>query len=215
MAVALSVVVVCISFAYTAILTQTKAVDVNLCFYFLVTEDMRVDASAVFIKLEGGAGYLLRDEGKEYVVLSVYLEENDGRMVREALARQGKSTQIISVGIKTIYLKLAKDKEKSNVYMGAFQCLRGYAKALAEIILYLDSGGTQEACKRVLQPLIRQMLFLSEEYMEGYPAFSRVCRTTANSLAEIYNGTIYVRDLRYLLCELAEKSVSLALRFSL
>ena len=108
----MSVVVVCISFAYTAILTQTKAVDVNLCFYFLVTEDMRVDASAVFIKLEGGAGYLLRDEGKEYVVLSVYLEENDGRMVREALARQGKSTQIISVGIKTIYLKLAKDKEK-------------------------------------------------------------------------------------------------------
>lgn len=211
----ISTVFVCGVFIYTFILSQTKIVDVNVWFYFLVSEDTRVEAGAEFIKLDGGAGYLLRNNGKDYVVLSVYLEENDGEMVREALAKQGKATRVLSVGIQRLYLKLSKDKKKANIYARAFHCLQSYMKVLTEAASNLEKGGTQEACKRMIQPLIRQLLFLSEQYQELYPAFAKLCRGTADSLAQISNETVYVKDLRYLLCEWAEKTVILATKFSL
>ena len=128
----ISTVFVCGVFIYAFILSQTKIVDVNVWFYFLVSEDTRVEAGAEFIKLDGGAGYLLRNNGKDYVVLSVYLEENDGEMVREALAKQGKATRVLSVGIQRLYLKLSKDKKKANIYARAFHCLQSYMKVLTE-----------------------------------------------------------------------------------
>ena len=211
----ISTVFVCGVFIYTFILSQTKIVDVNVWFYFLVSEDTRVEAGAEFIKLDGGAGYLLRNNGKDYVVLSVYLEENDGEMVREALAKQGKATRVLSVGIQRLYLKLSKDKKKANIYARAFHCLQSYMKVLTEAVSNLEKGGTQEACKRMIQPLIRQLLFLSEQYQELYPAFAKLCSGAADSLTQISNETVYVKDLRYLLCEWAEKTVILAAKFSL
>ena len=61
-------------------------VSISAQFHFLVSEDTRIEASAEFIKLEGGAGYLLRENGRDYVVLSVYLDKVDGLAVQEVLA---------------------------------------------------------------------------------------------------------------------------------
>jgi hypothetical protein len=57
------------------------ALDVE--FHFLVSEEKSVEAGAEIMKLEGGAGYILRYKDKEYAVLSVYLSQEDACLCKK------------------------------------------------------------------------------------------------------------------------------------
>lgn len=203
----------CIVYAY--ILSQVKKVDVRASFFYLVTDDVHVEAGAEFVKLEGGAGYLLRYDDKDYVVLSVYLRESDGLTIQTSLSRNGENTKLLHVGVDVLYFKTYSEKKMCGVYVGALQILRSCMTVLNECISRLEKGMTQESCKRVLTPLGNQFHFLSEEYRNSYPSFAKVCRETVEELSALVSQTVYVKDLRYLLCVLSENYVTLASAFAL
>ena len=101
------------------------------------------------------------------------------------------------------------------MYIGALRSLYGCMTVLEGCVARLEKGTTQESCKRLLMPLQRQFNFLSEKYASGYPSFSQLCKQTAHKLADLGTQTLYVKDLRYLLCELADNYTQLSAVFSL
>ena len=82
-----------------------KKVDLKASFHFLVLEEKSVEAGAEFIKLEGGAGYILRYDGKDYAVLSVYLSQEDASAVQKVLALQNRQTDLITVSMPRLCLQ--------------------------------------------------------------------------------------------------------------
>ena len=192
-----------------------KRVRWERAYYFLVSEDTHVEASAEFAKLDGGAGYLLRQGDRDYVALAVYLDEKDGRTVQATLKNAGEQTKLLRVGVQTLYFQTKREKKNADRYIGAFDCLQGCMTVLEECISRLEKGLSQEKCRRILSELKNQFAFLSKDYGVEYAAFGSLCDDTAKRLERLLSDTVYAKDLRYLLCELAEKSIALASAFSL
>ena len=212
---ALSAVVFMWAAGYSLLLSKIKTVPMGTNFYFLVSEDTHVEAGAEFVKLGGGAGYLLEYENREYAVLSVYLKQSDGEAVQASLFAQGESTEMITIHVDSLCFKTTSDKKDSNMYVGALRSLYGCMTVLEGCVARLEKGMTQEQCKRLLFPLQRQFGFLSKSYEKEYPSFSRLCKQTARKLADLGTQTLYVKDLRYMLCELADNYTQLSAVFSL
>ena len=86
---------------------------------------------------------------------------------------------------------------------------------LNESITRLEEGGTQEEGKRILKELIEQMEFLSQECKSFFSACAKICREEIESLKRIESGTLYLKDLRYVLCEFTDKYLELGKEFFL
>lgn len=203
----------CVGYAY--FLSGAQIAWLGVSFFYLVTDDTHVEAGAEFIKIEGGAGYLLRYENVDYAVLSVYFNELDGYAVQASLTAKGEKVQLIEISISKLYFKNKEEKQNANIYVGALNMLYDYMTVLNECMVRLDKGATQESTKRILQPLERQLAYTSEQYAGKYPKFSRICKEAAETLCELNAKTLFAKDIRYLLCELSEKYVALASDFSI
>ena len=206
--------VVCLSL-YAQQFKSVQVLEINTAFHFLVIEDTHLEAGAAFVKLEGGAGYLLKHEGKEYVVLSVYLQKSDGELVQTALSQNGKKTKLISLSIKRLYLKRRKDKNNASTYKNALHVLRSCIAIMEECVEGLEKSMTQETCKRIISQLIGQFKYLSEIYKDCGLEYVNACVYVAQDLLFLQNQTVYARDLRYILCCLAVDYVKIGKQFSL
>ena len=195
---------------YAGIISHAESVDIATDFYFLVSDDVQVEAGAEFARLEGGAGYLLEHGKGEYVALSVYFDKADGLAVQNRLE---EDTLLLHKGVKRLYFK-GKTKKKSTLYVHAIRTFEGYISVLNECISRLEKGMTQESCKRLLKLLERQFKH-AQTVFGGYEAFQKVCAESQKELADICEETVYLKDLRYLLCWQAEKYVELCAAFAL
>ena len=186
----------------------------NACFYFLAIDEMHVEAGAELVKLEGGAGYVLCLDKKEYAITSVYLKEREGESVRAAMLQYGKAVRLLSIRIDNLYFK-GKEKKREKVYISALNILKGYISLMQECVELLDCGATQESIKRILLVLRKQMLYTAKKYDKEYTTFARICRQSAGDIAIIENEIIYASDLRYLSCQMADGYLTLCKQFAL
>lgn len=191
-----------------------KKVDLKTSFHFLVSEEKSVEAGAEFIKLEGGAGYILRYENKDYAVLSVYLSQEDASSVQEVLSLQNRQTQLISVSAPILCFFGKKQCKKENVYVGALRTLYACLTVLEETVSKLEKGMTQEKSKGILAGLKKQLSYMSEVYADGYPAFSVLCEDLAGKLPTDKESVIYASRLRYLQCEAVDGYLNVTKEFS-
>lgn len=203
------------AFAYAGQLSAVETVALNTEFYYLVSEDMQMEAGAEFVRLDGGAGYLLTEDNEEYVALSVYLKEGDGTAVLNNLKNSGKSGKILGLKAHKLYLKTAKQKGLATLYRGAFENVYGCMQVLEGCVYRLEKGMTQESCKRLLNTLKNQFFYLEKQYQEDFESCASVCKDAKVFLTEILEDTVYVKDLRYLACQLANDYVTLANEFSI
>lgn len=210
----LSIVFILIAEAVYSYCFYPYIISYSTHFHFLVSEDTRVEASAEFIKLEGGAGYLLRENGRDYVVLSVYLEKADGLAVQEVLATKNTKTRLISIGIDRLVFRGKKESEKSSLYLGALQSLYGCLCVLEQTVECLEKGMTQGKTKEILSQLKAQLFFMADVYANPYGVFAALCRSVATKLAEKSEGIVYTNKLRYLLCETVEGYLRVAKNFT-
>lgn len=208
-AVTLAVLPFCLSYRF-----YPQSVDAGIAFHFLVSEEKSVEAGAEFIKLEGGAGYLLRRDSKEYAVLSVYLHEKDGLAVQEVLSLQSRNTRLFSVRVNKLRFRGKKERNKMGLYVGALQSLYGCIAVLEDGVARLEKGLTQDKAKGILSELKNQLSFMSEIYADGYAAFSSLCGELAHKLQTKNEEILYVGDLRYLLCEAVEGYLDLTEEFT-
>ncbi len=167
--------------------------------YFLVSSSRHIEASTHIVAWSGGAGYLLENNGCEQVVFSVYLEEVDGLKVQAALTEQ--ETELVSILVDTIYLYRKKDKRQHKKIEGAFETLYNCCTILEKIITRFAQGGTQESGKRLLKVLQDKMKYLSKEYVEIFPQYADFCKKGEENLSKLLKSTVYLKDLRYVLCD--------------
>ena len=180
---------------YTGSVSNKKRIEVRKNFYFLVSTSTHVEASTHFVSWSGGSGYLLEDNGREYVVFSVYLQKEDALSVQELLK---EPTQLITRSVECLY---TSDENLSKGVKGAFQTYYGWLTVLQNEINRLAQGCTQQSSKRILNILKKQMEYSSKKYENDFSDYADVCKIGAEQLTQITNGTVYVKDLRYLLCE--------------
>lgn len=202
-------------FCYAAVLSRAEEVRLGKSFYFLVSETDHVEAGAYDARLNGGAGYLLEYDGREYVALAVYLDGEDGEAVQTAMAERGENTRLLQINAEYLYFKTRQEKKDSELYTGALNCLHSCMQILDREIVRLDKGATQQSSKRVLEVLSKQLEYLGKEYETTYTACAEVCQETGARLRELASDTIYGKDLRYLLCELSTKYLELTEAFAL
>lgn len=202
------------SIGYAGMLYCAEKVELRKNFFFLVSESTHIEASAYTVALNGGAGYLLSYKGQDYVALSAYLAEEEGERVKAA-AGMLEETMLIKIGVDSLYFKTPREKAQTKTVVGALQSLYGCMEVLKGEVSRLDKGATQQSSDRVLETLERQFKFLKENYKEKFGKFSRVCENAEASLKNIRAGTIFVKDLRYLFCELCVAFTQLAGDFSL
>ena len=197
---------------YAVYLNGATSVWFGKNFYFLVSKNARIEVATHETRLEGGAGYLLQDEGAEYIVWSVYLNEAEGKTVHASLS---EDTQLVKKPVTYLYFK-GKDKERMQTVQSALNCLYGCIDVLSQGISQLSHGGTQEACRRFLGILEKQFSYLETAYQNNYPHFSNVCANVHKQLESILKEkTIFAKDLRYVLCGACEDYIHLSAEFSI
>ena len=188
---------------------QPPSVGIVWNFCFLVSQESHIQAGTHEAQLNGGAGYLLSYQGREYVALSVYLKEEDAQRVISQLPEQEEVTLCILTSPQLPGLD--KEGGKESIRRQALDCLYGCMQVLEQETARLDRGATQESSLQIIETLIRQFRFLANKYIQTYSDFSKVCLQAKSFLEGCANPILYVRDLRYLLCELAFSYVDLAL----
>ncbi len=196
--------------SFCNILLQKERINLDKKFYFLVSSSTHIEASTHFVEWSGGAGYLLENTKREQVVFSVYLREEDVLTVQSALTEE---TELLTLSVNSIYLYSKADKQKTKKIEGAFQTLYNCCEVLEKIIGRVAQGGTQESGKRLLEVLQNQLSFLRKEYEESFPKYADVCKKGEEGIAQLMKQTIYLKDLRYILCELCVAYVQLASSF--
>ena len=211
-------VIVCVVFVlycvgYAFLLTGAKQVAFEMNSYFLVKQGVEVEAGAEFTRWEGGAGYLIEQDGTQYATINVFFDKVGAESVRNRLSENGQDCSIVSQEIHKLYFK-GNEKENSEKYVGALKLLKSYILLLNDCITRLEDGLTQEACKRVLKTLAAQYEYTSEVYVE-YSGFNEVCKQSAEELQSICRGTVYLKDLRYLLCYQTDNFLKLCSAFSI
>lgn len=209
---ALLLVFMGVCMCYTTMLKRALPVWVGKSFYFLVSENTHIDVGAYETRLDGGAGYLLHFEGKDYVVLSVYFNETDGMAVQVGIS---EPTKLLQWNIPYLYLKTRTEKRKKEVIQGALNSFYGCIDILSQGIAKLEQGLTQQSCRRILTLLNKKYTYMQEVYKERYPPFSKVCANIQTEIEKLLSTTIYCKDLRYILCKACDAYIGLATFFSL
>ena len=198
---------------YAAFLNQSESVWIGKTFYFLVSQTEHIEAGAYDVQLQSGAGSLLEYSGREYVVWAVYLDGEDGRMVQAAIAANGENISLLQMDAEKLYFKSYREKKNASLYQGALNCLYGCMEVLGLEIERLDNGATQQSSKRTLSLLLKQLLYLPLEYETEFVEYANICKDMAESLNEVLLNTIYTKDLRYLMCDMAIKYLQLTSKF--
>ncbi len=196
---------------YAAFLSQAESLWLGKSFYFLVSNTEHVEAGAYDVQLSGGAGYLLDHNERAYVALAVYLKEEEGISVQGGMDH----TTLLQINVDKLYFKTLKQKKNKPLYQGALDCLYGCMEVLGLEIKRLDNGATQQSSMHTLSILLKQLCYLAKAYREDFSACADVCKYASEQLDALLSNIIYVKDLRYLLCDLTSGYIQLASHFSL
>ena len=109
----------------------------------------------------------------------------------------------MTLSIGDLYLYSYKNKSNCKKIQGALESLYSCLLILQETIKILSDGGTQEVGKEMIGILQKQLSFLGGEYKKIFPLYTEVCKNGAEKMTKIKSNVIFLKDLRYLFCELA------------
>lgn len=202
------------SLFFAGSLSGAQKIGVARTFYFLATDSLHIQTSVHNAQALGGAGYLLQEKDRDYVVFSAYLTEEECWNAETQLLLDVGNTVVIEQRCGNLYLKNG-EKKYANYYAGAFDTLYNLLGILNGEIKRLSNGGTQEDCKRVLEILRKQFAYLAENTPSIFPEYAVVCQNAEKELNAITQGVVYGEDLRYLLCSLCVSYIDLTHNFVL
>ena len=199
-------------FFYAAFIHRAQSVWHGKSFYFLLSPTEHIEVGIFDAQLDGGAGYLLNDNGREVVVLAAYLNKADAVTAQASVSG---NFELLNVSVERLYFKTWREKRNADSYQSALSALYNCMQILEQEIYRLDNGATQNSSISVLKILQRQFAYMDREYARTYHSFSEICKKTAMSLEKIVSDIVFASDLRYLLCELTVGYIELTKNFSL
>ena len=199
---------------YAFSLYRVKVYDVSKTFYFLAVGEVHIQASTAEIQYDGGAGYLLDYQDKEYVALAVYLQGDEIEAVQASVSNDYENAKILTLRSGKLYMK-GLQKARAKRIVGALESLYGNMQVLSLEISRLANGATQSTSKCILSSIERNLRFLGAENVDIFPAYSVVCNQASDLLKSYTEDIVYVKDLRYLLCETCMEYIELCTEYAL
>lgn len=213
----LSVAAVLSGIFYARVLLTAEVADLGRTFYFLVSEEENVPASAQAVYLGGGAGYAMKRNGTDYAVLSCYFAESEAKRVKNNLENKKMSTAIVKESGGILYFKKRSEKQNAEKIAGCFRTMSGCIDLLYDISNYAETGTyTQRKLKQALSSVSGVLSCLAKENRGGlFTDISACSAAAAGGIDEITRGIVYAKDVRYLQVFLADSYLMLAAKFSL
>ena len=202
------------SLFYSINLSTRTRVSITTTFYFLVKSEMHVAASVELIQMQGGAGYLLNKGNDEYVVLSVHLTEDDATVTALTVSNLGQNVALLVEQVNALYFRF-NDRNHTEFYCNALNVFKGNMYVLENIINLLDEGEVQTQIKYLLSTILKRLNFLAECYKSTYKEFSNTCNSIAKMLNNNIQGVVFAKDLRYILCAMADGYLKLCKAFAI
>lgn len=203
------------SIGYANALSRAKTVATEECFYYLVDTSNNTQAVSNFVDLQGGAGYFLQQDNREYVAYAMYMNKTEGEKAKVVLSAQNQNVALVPVYVNNLVFKTKTQKSRSQLVVRALSWLRGSMQILQQEIQRLDRGATQQSSRHVITTLVKQFAYMEKEYRASYSDFSLVCKTAGEQLTVCINDIIFSKDLRYVLCYLGVEYQKLGNTFSL
>lgn len=186
-------------------------------YYFLVRdcEDTTASAVAGEVYLAGGAGYLMEEAGENAVALSCYFTRSDAERVQGMMREKGIETRLLALSGADFILKGERGKLSARV-LGNIQTVEQCAKILYETANGLERAQlSQDEGRSAARGVAVSLKGLRLENEDGlFALWNARLKESERRAAEIAEGIVYCKDLRYLQVELLLSVVKADLLFS-
>lgn len=191
---------------------KTKKFTIDRTFYFLCEQSKKesISVSVQTNYLDGGAGYALTREDKNYVVLAAYNDLADAQKVAENLKVQ---TEVLPLELDTFYFTTAAQREVFSRVQGCVNTLLQCSDLLYKTANRLTmSEFTQREGRSIVQEID---LVLGGLLGEATEQTRNNLQAQKDKCKEILSDVIYAKDLRYLQLMMIEGIYDLQQEFSL
>lgn len=194
----LSALIVGLGFFYAGWIRDASFAERNEVFYFLVSNEEHVQASAENAYLSGGAGYVLTSGENVCAAYACYFTESGAERAQKNLADRNLSASILRAGGATLYFRFKREKANAKNIEAAFNAAYSCARILGDLADGAETGVyTQEALKELLGETNRVIGALSDSSSSYAPALSAAFSDTRRKIEEISGGIVFAKDIRY------------------
>lgn len=174
-------------------------------YYFLVRdcEDTTAAAVAGQVYLSGGAGYLYDKSGENSVVLACYFRLTDAERVQSAMEEKGVETRVMSLSGSDFTLS-GKTVRFGSAVKSSIETAETCARILYDTANGLERAElSQREARAALQGVVKSLRGLrigcDEEF---FALWNRKLLEAERRGAELAEGILFAKDLRYLQVEL-------------
>lgn len=178
-------------------------ISVDKTYYFLVRDCEAATASAVSgqVYYLGGAGYLLEYNGETAVVLACYFKQTDAEYVLETIAAD--DVRLLTLNSDEFTLSGGKAAQKSKIVSNT-ETVETSAKILYETANALERTDiSQEEARAAVRGAVSSLKGLRAENTETlFESWNLALSAAEKRGAEIAEGILFAKDLRYLQTQL-------------
>ncbi len=207
--------IIAASCVYAGLLFNRQEVLVQKSFYFLIAETEHVQVGTEIAQLDGGAGYPLLVGNHYKVAYAVYFNKEQGQKAKTQLCQKGTNAQLNTCFVQSLVFTGKREQACMATVCSAMDNLYACIDILQQEIERLNRGATQQSSKSILNILQKQLNSFAKAYQSVYSAFARICKESAELIANSLSGVVYNKDLRYLLCFLCDSYVRLSQDFAI
>ena len=191
------------SFWQAYLIKTLEIVPTKQSYYYLVSTSKNVSASTKNAYFQGGAGYLLENDGKKYAVYSVYDTLTKAERSRENLSERNLEVKTLRIKTGDVYLK-GKNRRKKAEIRRVLETLSISATILSDLSRGAEDGRYSQSRLREMLEVVKGSLnaFKKGEFVYDYAKEGR------QKIEKMQEGIVYAKDVRYvevLLCDCYQK----------
>lgn len=184
-------------------------------YYFLVKdcEETTVTAVSGDIYSAGGAGYFL--EGDNAVAIACYFKESSAQSVQKNLGEKGTETRLVVKSPSDLVLRGRKSGYKEQIEAN-LETVDHFAHILYDTANGLErSELSQKEAKAALDGVVSSLKgLITENEGEIFLLWNNALKEAERRGAELADGLLFSKDLRYVQTMLCDKTVNLVNYFA-
>lgn len=104
------------------------------------TEKEELASKIIPLQAQNGAGYVFEQNGKFFLVSSIYENLNDAELVKNNLQASGTECEVVSIGLSTISVEGNFSNDEKNILTNCLKAKMDIFKKLYDVSISLDTN---------------------------------------------------------------------------
>ncbi len=202
------IIILCCTLPYCAAKIDFSAVFYYVC-YACPSDTHSASSMSTVVHSYGGAGYIIENEGKYYVTISCYYEENDARTVCNTLNKKGVDCSVLKVSADDYSIKGSAKKNREK-YLGNLNTLLSLSEVCYGLANSMDDYScNQKNAKSVLEDVSTALDGLARQNSNN--CFSEEIASLRAECDDVSYGYIFSYDVRRLQIAVCDSIANLKL----